>query len=101
MLTFEIPAVKCHNGVEVNWSRYRDTGVTDPALHMTLLSWCMEVCPQDLSPHKAMPTQTYCSRSTYRRDLTWRVLLLFIQHFLAENTQYERAKSTIITKGRQ
>ena len=32
MLTFEIPAVKCHNGVEVNWSRYRDTGVTDPAL---------------------------------------------------------------------
>ena len=32
MLTFEILAVKCHNGVEVNWSRYRDTGVTDPAL---------------------------------------------------------------------
>ena len=32
MLTFEIPAVKCHHGVEVNWSRYRDTGVTDPAL---------------------------------------------------------------------
>ena len=32
MLTFEIPAVKCHNGVKVNWSRYRDTGVTDPAL---------------------------------------------------------------------
>ena len=35
MLTFEIPAVKCHNGVEVNWSRYRDTGVTDPALVKT------------------------------------------------------------------
>ena len=32
MLTFEIPAVKRRNGVEVNWSRYRDTGVTDPAL---------------------------------------------------------------------
>ena len=32
MLTFEIPAVKCLHGVEVNWCRYRDTGVTDPAL---------------------------------------------------------------------
>ena len=32
MLTFEIPAEKCYNGVEVNWCRYRDTGVTDPAL---------------------------------------------------------------------
>ena len=32
MLPFEIPAVKCRNGVEVNWSLYRDTGVTDPAL---------------------------------------------------------------------
>ena len=32
MLTFEIPAVKCLHVVEVNWSRYRDTGVTDPAL---------------------------------------------------------------------
>ena len=32
ILTFEIPAVKCHHGVEVNWSRYQDTGVTDPAL---------------------------------------------------------------------
>ena len=32
MLTFKIPTVKCHHGVEVNWSRYRDTGVTDPAL---------------------------------------------------------------------
>ena len=32
MLIFEIPAVKCLHGVEVNWSRYRDTGVTDPAL---------------------------------------------------------------------
>ena len=31
-LTFEIPAVKCCYGAEVNWSRYRDTGVTDPAL---------------------------------------------------------------------
>ena len=28
MLTFEIPAVKCRDGIEVNWSRYRDTGVT-------------------------------------------------------------------------
>ena len=36
MLTFEIPAVKCHHGVEVNWSRYQDTGVTDPALQITL-----------------------------------------------------------------
>ena len=32
ILTFKIPAVKCHHGVEVNWSRYRDIGVTDPAL---------------------------------------------------------------------
>ena len=32
MLTFEIPAVKCHHGVEVNWPQYRDTGVADPAL---------------------------------------------------------------------
>ena len=32
MPTFEIPAVKCLHGVEVNWSRYRDTIVTDPAL---------------------------------------------------------------------
>ena len=32
ILTFEILAVKCHHSVEVNWSRYRDTGVTDPAL---------------------------------------------------------------------
>ena len=32
MLTFEIPAVKCLHGVEVNWSQYRDTSVTDPAL---------------------------------------------------------------------
>ena len=31
-LTFEILAVKCRHGVEVNWSRYRDSGVTDPAL---------------------------------------------------------------------
>ena len=37
MLTFEIPAVKCHNGVAVNWCRYRDTGVTDPALRRTSL----------------------------------------------------------------
>ena len=36
MLTFEIPAVKCHHSVEVNWSRYRDTGVTDPALYTIL-----------------------------------------------------------------
>ena len=36
MLTFEIPVVKCHHGVEVNWSRYRDTGVTDPALIIIL-----------------------------------------------------------------
>ena len=35
MLAFEIPAVKCRHGVEVNWSRYRDTGVTDPALEIT------------------------------------------------------------------
>ena len=35
-LTFEIPAVKCCYGVEVNWSRYRDTGVSDPALQ-----WCV------------------------------------------------------------
>ena len=35
-LTFEILAVKCCYGVEVNWSRYRDTGVTDPALIVTL-----------------------------------------------------------------
>ena len=34
MLTFEILAVKCHNGVEVNWCRYRDIGVTDPALFL-------------------------------------------------------------------
>ena len=39
MLTFEIPAVKCHYGVEVNWSRYRDTGVTDPALVLFLLCY--------------------------------------------------------------
>ena len=32
MLTFEIPAIKCLHGVEVNWSRYLDTGVNDPAL---------------------------------------------------------------------
>ena len=36
MLTFEIPAVKRHNGVEVNWSRYRDTSVTDPTLPLSL-----------------------------------------------------------------
>ena len=32
ILTFKISAVKCRHDVEVNWSRYRDTGVTDPAL---------------------------------------------------------------------
>ena len=39
MLTFEIPAVKCLHGVEVNWSRYRDTGVTDPALLQIIFSF--------------------------------------------------------------
>ena len=33
----EILAVKRHHGVEVNWSRYRDNSVTDPALDTTLL----------------------------------------------------------------
>ena len=42
-LTFEIPAVKCHHGVEVNWSRYKDTGVTDPALALTLHNLYMEI----------------------------------------------------------
>ena len=32
MVTFEIPAVKSRHSVEVNWTRYRGTSVTDPAL---------------------------------------------------------------------
>ena len=31
-LTFEIPVVKCSHGIQVKWSPYRDTGVTDHAL---------------------------------------------------------------------
>ena len=32
ILTFEIPDVKCRHGIQVNWSRYRDTGITNPVL---------------------------------------------------------------------
>ena len=46
MLTFEIPAVKCHNGVEVNWSRYRDTGVTDPAIATCLQLYYVMAYPK-------------------------------------------------------
>ena len=32
ILTFETPVVKCGHGIQVNWSQYRDTGVTVLAL---------------------------------------------------------------------
>ena len=45
MLTFEMPAVKCLHGVEVNWSRYRDTSVTDPALVRNMLIFFFSSLP--------------------------------------------------------
>ena len=36
VLTFKIPVVKCHHGIQVNWYLYQDTGVTNPALQITI-----------------------------------------------------------------
>ena len=33
-LTFKIPVVKCHHGIQMNRSQYRDTSVNDPALRI-------------------------------------------------------------------
>ena len=38
VLTFEVPVVKCHHRIQVNWSGYRGTSVTDPALTATAIS---------------------------------------------------------------
>ena len=48
MLTFEIPAVKCRHGVEVNWSRYQDTGVTDPAL-VKIFTLSLQITSQEIT----------------------------------------------------
>ena len=81
MLTFKIPAVKCRNCVEVNWSRYRDTSVTDPALLMYIF---FGTNPSLIHVQPVFSFCKYCEVFLGKKTIIYKINCLFLFRLLMQ-----------------